>query len=67
MEGTIATSTRVRRSAAALTAAAAVAAFASGCGDGNSAKDPLDDALGYLPANAPLVIGIDTNPDGGQI
>jgi hypothetical protein len=44
-------------------------AVAAGCGSSSSSdsgKSPLDNALGYLPKSAPLVIAIDTNPDGSQ-
>jgi hypothetical protein len=47
----------------------ATVAVAAGCGSSGSSdsgKDPLDNALGYLPKSAPLVIAIDTNPDGAQ-
>jgi hypothetical protein len=41
----------------------------SGCGGGSSGgggKDPLDNALGYLPKSAPLVVAIDTDLNGSQ-
>ncbi|HEY1595360.1 MAG TPA: DUF3352 domain-containing protein [Thermoleophilaceae bacterium] len=44
-------------------------AAATGCGSSSSSdsgKSPLDNALGYLPKSAPLVIAIDTNTDGAQ-
>ncbi len=51
----------------ALVCVAAVV-VAAGCG-GNSASDadsPLDNALGYLPEDAPLVAAIDTDVEGDQ-
>ena len=46
---------------------AVLAIAVSGCGgDSDSGAGPLDNALGYLPEDAPLVITIDTNVDGGQ-
>jgi hypothetical protein len=41
---------------------------AAGCGSGSSdsGKSPLDNALGYLPKSAPLVVAIDTNMNDGQ-
>jgi hypothetical protein len=54
-------------SLAALAGAAALAV--AGCGggsSGSSGKDPLDNALGYLPKTAPLVVAIDTNLNGSQ-
>jgi hypothetical protein len=41
---------------------------AAGCGSSssNSGKSPLDNALGYLPKNGPLVISIDTNTNDSQ-
>ena len=41
----------------------------AGCGGGESSDSgdsPLDNALGYLPEDAPLVISIDTDVEGGQ-
>src|SRR5919201_4398811 len=57
----------VQTSALALVSAAALAV--AGCGGGSSAsggKDPLDNALGYLPKTAPLVVAIDTDLNGSQ-
>jgi hypothetical protein len=48
---------------------AAIALGFAGCGDdggGGEAGSPLDEALGYLPEDAPLVITIDTDVDGSQ-
>ena len=48
---------------------AAVSLGLAGCGDdggGSEAGSPLDEALGYLPENAPLVITIDTDVEGSQ-
>jgi hypothetical protein len=41
------------------------AAVAAGCGE-EEAAGPLDEALGYLPADAPFAVAIDTNLDGDQ-
>ena len=39
----------------------------AGCGgDSDSGAGPLDNALGYLPEDAPLVITIDTDVEGSQ-
>jgi len=40
----------------------------AGCGgdSSDSGAGPLDNALGYLPQDAPLVISIDTDVEGGQ-
>src|SRR5437667_1658364 len=51
------------------TSLAALAVAVAGCGGGSSAsggKDPLDNALGYLPKTAPLVVAVDTNLNGSQ-
>lgn len=40
-------------------------AFA-GCGGSGNAASPLDNALGYLPKDAPLVAAIDTDVEGDQ-
>ena len=54
-----------------LTVLAAVCATVAiaGCGGGASetASSPLDNALGYLPENAPFVVVAETDPDGEQI
>lgn len=56
-----------RRRAASLLAPLAAAAAIAGCGGGGSgAASPLDEALGYLPADAPLAIVVDTDTGGGQ-
>lgn len=49
-----------------LAALALVAASASGCGSSSSSGSKLDTALGYVPKGAPVVVAIDTNPDGAQ-
>jgi uncharacterized protein DUF3352 len=54
----------VRRLAAIVVAACALAL--PGCGGGNGAKSPLDEALGHLPKNAPFAVAISTNLDSGQ-
>jgi hypothetical protein len=49
----------------ALTAALATAALAlAGCG--GSSGSSTEDALGYMPKDAPLVFTLDTDPDGAQ-
>ncbi len=44
----------------------AILAIAGCGGDSDSGAGPLDNALGYLPEDAPLVITIDTDVEGGQ-
>jgi hypothetical protein len=39
----------------------------AGCGGGGGSDGPLDNALGYLPEDAPLVISVDTDPEGDQV
>jgi Protein of unknown function (DUF3352) len=42
---------------------------AAGCGSsssGDNGKSPLDNALGYMPKSAPLVVAIDTDLSDGQ-
>ena len=49
--------------------AIAVSALAlAGCGDkaSSDAESPLDDALGFLPKDAPVVAAIETDPEGEQ-
>lgn len=55
----------MKRLASLLLAAAALALIAAGCGSKSSGSG-LDTALSYVPKNAPLVIAIDTDPDGDQ-
>ena len=52
----------------AILAVLCVATAVAGCGgtEGDSGSS-LDNALGYLPEDAPLVITIGTDPDGGQV
>jgi hypothetical protein len=38
---------------------------AAGCGE-DEAENPLDEALGYLPQDAPFAVAIDTNIEGDQ-
>ena len=46
----------------------AAAAIAAGCGgDDGSSSSPLGHALGYLPANTPFAVAIETDPDGKQL
>jgi hypothetical protein len=42
------------------------AALLAGCGGSDASSGPLDDALGYFPKNAPLVVAIDTDRAGAQ-
>src|SRR4051812_25186235 len=44
---------------------AAIGLIATGCGSKSSGSS-LETALSYVPRNAPVVIAIDTNPDGDQ-
>jgi hypothetical protein len=46
-------------------AAVLSAALLASCGGGSSSS-PLDEALGYLPSNAPAAIAISTDLDGGS-
>ncbi len=49
-------------------AAATCAAVLAGCGGGDEGSgSSLDNALGYLPEDAPLVISFDTDPEGTQV
>ena len=52
----------------AVTVLCLVPLVAAGCGSssGSSGKDPLDNALGYMPRSAPVVFTLDTNLNGGQ-
>jgi hypothetical protein len=46
---------------------AACAAALAGCGGGDEGPgSPLDNALGYLPEDAPLVVAFETDPEGDQ-
>lgn len=48
---------------------AVLALALAGCGDsgtGSGAESPLDEALGFLPEDAPLAVAIETDPDGEQ-
>ena len=54
------------RRLAALFAVPACAVAAAGCGGGGDAGSPREEALGYLPKDAPLVVEIDTDVDGAQ-
>lgn len=49
-----------------LCASIAIAGCGGG-GGGDKAASPLDNALGYLPKDAPLVISIDTDLNGKQV
>src|SRR4051794_31358956 len=50
----------------AVALASAVAVAGCGGGAGSSGKDALDEAFGYLPKTAPLVVAVDTDPNGSQ-
>ena len=54
------------RRLAALAAAAATGVALASCGGNDESSTPLDDALGYLPRNAPAVIVVETDPEHGQ-
>jgi uncharacterized protein DUF3352 len=43
-----------------------VALAVAGCGGGGDSDGPLDEALGYLPKDAPFAVAIDTNLKGDQ-
>lgn len=47
-------------------ACASLLAFAGCGGAGDDPASPLDNALGYLPADAPLVLSVDTDVKGAQ-
>src|SRR5436305_8581405 len=56
-----------RRLAGLPLALAAVALLAAGCGSTKSASsNGLDTALSYVPKGAPLVVAVDTDPNGAQ-
>lgn len=46
--------------------AVCVAAALAGCGSDSGSAGPLDNALGYLPKDAPFVVAIDTDLEGDQ-
>src|SRR3954454_2247856 len=45
---------------------ASVAIALAGCGGGGDSGGALDEALGYLPKEAPFAVAIDTNLKGDQ-
>jgi hypothetical protein len=49
-----------------LAALALVAASASGCGSSGTSASKLGTALSYLPKDAPVVVALDTDPNGDQ-
>ncbi len=58
-----------RRALASVLAVTAIAVPVAGCGggdSGDSGKNPLDNALGYLPKDTPFVAAIETDPNGAQ-
>jgi hypothetical protein len=55
-----------RLTALLLTALLALVAAGCGGGDKGSGGGSLDDSLGYLPKNAPLVVTVDTDVNGEQ-
>ncbi len=59
-----------RRAFASVLAVAAIAVPVAGCGgdggSGDSGKNPLDNALGYVPADSPFVAVIETDPNSAQ-
>lgn len=56
----------VRRVLAFAFAIIALAAPIAGCGAKDKAASPLDNALGYVPADSPLVMSFETDPNGRQ-
>ena len=59
-----------RRALASVLAVAAIAVPVAGCGDGesgDSGKNPLDNALGYVPEDAPFVAVIETDPNSAPV
>jgi len=59
-----------RSAFASILAVAAIAVPVAGCGgdgeSGDSGKNPLDNALGYVPKNSPFVAAIETDPNSAQ-
>src|SRR4051812_39012354 len=56
---------RMNRSALTLIALA-VALLAAGCGSNKTSGNATDDALSFVPKQAPIVVSINTDPNGGQ-
>lgn len=54
------------RALASILVAVAVGLPVAGCGSNDEAASPLDNALGFVPADSPLVISFETDPRGGQ-
>jgi hypothetical protein len=59
-----------RRALISVLAVTAIAVPVAGCGgdseSGDSGKNPLDNALGYVPENSPFVAAIETDPNSAQ-
>ena len=57
-----------RRALVSVLAVAAIAVPVAGCGgeSGDSGKNPLDNALGYVPKDTPFVAVIETDPNSAQ-
>jgi hypothetical protein len=55
-----------RRAFRLLLVLAALALVATGCGSSGSSGSGLDTALSYVPKDAPVVVALDTDPDGDQ-
>ena len=58
-----------RRALVSVLAVAAIAVPVAGCGggdSGDSGKNPLDNALGYVPKDTPFVAAIETDPNSAQ-
>jgi hypothetical protein len=55
-----------RRAFRLLLVLAALALVATGCGSSGSSGSGLDTALSYVPKDAPVVVALDTDPNGDQ-
>ena len=49
-----------------IVAAIAAALIAAGCGNSGGSGNATEEALSYMPKDAPVVVSIDTDPDGDQ-
>src|SRR3954471_4419777 len=55
----------MRRSITAVVAALAAMLIVAGCGNSGSGN-ATEDALSFMPKDAPVVMALDTDPDGDQ-